>query len=86
MGLWRETFRTARIPLMGIRKAHQKSLNAAAILALLVSDFLKELEAYNLEWVEFSWVLESNKAMNAIGRMAAGEPVKRYRLYTKPLL
>lgn len=83
--LWRETARSARIPLMGIRKTHQNSLAAVGVLALLVADFLDEARKYPLEWVEFSWVLENNKPMNALARMAAGEPAKRYRLYRRAL-
>ncbi|MBL8574604.1 MAG: dATP pyrophosphohydrolase [Hyphomicrobiaceae bacterium] len=84
-GLWRQTARSARIPLMGIRKRHQNSLAAVGVLALLVSDFLVEARKHRLDWVEFSWVLESNKPMNALARMTAGDPVKRYRLYRRAL-
>jgi hypothetical protein len=83
--LWRENWRTARIPLFGIRKAHQKSMSAAAILALLFTEMLSQADRHNIEWLEFSWVLEVNAGMNALARMIAGDPVKRYRLYGKTL-
>lgn len=83
--LSREQFRGARIPLMGIRKAYQHTPLGAGVLALLVREFVSEAKTKKLDWVEFSWVLESNKAMNALGRLAAGPPVKTYRVYSKPL-
>jgi hypothetical protein len=56
---------------------------APALLALLVSEFLKEAKNYPLKWVEFSWVLETNTAMTTLAEMAAGLPVKRYRVFAK---
>jgi hypothetical protein len=74
-------FRSARVPLLGVRKAYQGSLLAAGILALLTDAFLKEARHYDLDWVEFSWVLETNRAMLNIAQLSAGPPVKRYRFY-----
>lgn len=82
IGLAREDFRGARIPLLGIRREFQQSPLAAGVLALLVKEFVAEARAKKLDWVEFSWVLESNKAMNALGRLAAGPPVKTFRIYS----
>jgi hypothetical protein len=84
--LWKDKARSARIVLLGTRKAYQSSPAAVGILALMVSELLEESKAHNLDWVEFSWVLEGNKAMNALGRLGAGEPLKRYRIYRKPLI
>lgn len=80
-GLKRRRFRSARIPLMGLRRAHQGSPMATGILASLVGEFLAEARRHDLDWVEFSWVLENNRPMMALARMIAGEPVKRYRFY-----
>lgn len=84
-GLAKEDFRGARIPLLGIRREFQHSPLAAGVLALLVREFVAEARTKKLDWVEFSWVLESNKAMNALGRLAAGDPVKTFRVYSMPL-
>lgn len=54
---------------------------APAILSLLVADVLDLGRQYDLDWVEFSWVLETNREMNALAQLAAGPPSKRYRLY-----
>lgn len=83
--LWRQTFRSIRIPLMGIRKKHRNPLTAVGILALLVSDFLEEMKNYNVDWIEFSWILETNRPMKSLAMKAAGAPTKRYRIYGKSL-
>ena len=51
----------------------------------MISELIQDSRGYDFDWVEFSWVLETNKSMNALARMAAGAPVKRYRLYRKAL-
>jgi hypothetical protein len=83
--LMTENVQGARIPLMGIRREFQQSPLATGVLALLVREFVTEARTKKLDWVEFSWVLESNRAMNALGRLAAGPPVKTFRVYSMPL-
>jgi hypothetical protein len=83
--LWRETAQTARVPLMGLRKEFQSSPIAAGMLALLVSEFVGESKDYPLQWIEFSWVLDVNRPMKALSELAAGPPVKTYRIYGKLL-
>jgi GNAT superfamily N-acetyltransferase len=81
----RDRWRTARIPLLGIRKVHRGTPLAPAILALLVAEILDLGRAYNLDWVEFSWILETNRSMVALAELAAGPACKRYRMYSIPL-
>jgi hypothetical protein len=83
--IYRNQWRSARIPLLGLRPEVQRTTRAPALLALLVDGFLAEARNYPLEWVEISWVLENNRSMMQLARMAAGDPVKTYRLYTRPL-
>ena len=85
LAIRRDRWRTARIPLLGIRKAYRGTPLAAAILSLLVADILDLGRQYDLDWVEFSWILETNEQMNALAVLAAGPPCKRYRLYEAPL-
>ena len=77
----RDRWRTARIPLLGIRKTFRGTAVAPAILAMLVADILELGRAYNLDWVEFSWILENNRPMVALAELAAGPACKRYRMY-----
>ena len=81
LAIKRDRWETARIPLLGIRKAHRGTPLSAALLSMLVADILDLGRSYNLDWVEFSWVLETNQQMNALAELAAGPPCKRYRLY-----
>ena len=79
--IWREKSRSARILLLGVRKKHQGAMGAVGVLALMIAEIVEASKSHDFDWVEFSWVLETNKPMNALARMAAGEPAKRYRLY-----
>jgi hypothetical protein len=83
--LVREDVRGARIPLMGVRREYHNSPIAIGILAIFAREFAAEARTKKLDWVEFSWVLECNKPMNALGRLAAGAPIKTFRIYSKAL-
>lgn len=79
----RDRWRTARILLLGVRKEHRHTPLATAVLSLLAAEFLELGRAYDLEWVEFSWILESNAPMMKLAELTAGPPCKTYRLYEK---
>jgi hypothetical protein len=84
--LWRlkrQRIRTARAPLCGIRRACQSTPIGGQVLALLISDSIRQWDADGLDWIEFSWVLESNRPMVRLLELAAGPPVKTYRIYSK---
>lgn len=85
LAIRRDSWRTARIPLLGIRKIHRGTALAPAILALLVAEILELGRDYDLDWVEFSWILETNRPMVALAELAAGPASKRYRMYSTPL-
>ncbi len=83
--LKRERIRTARAPLLGIRRAYQSTPIGGELLALLIAEFIQQMHTYDLDWVEFSWVLETNKPMVRLAERAAGPPVKTYRIFSKSL-
>jgi hypothetical protein len=86
--LWalsRQRIRSARVPLLGLKQAYQSTPVGGMLLTLLLSEFLSQMQAYHLDWVEFSWILETNRRMIAIAEMAAGPPIKTYRIYGKEL-
>lgn len=85
LAVLQDRWKTARIPLLGIRKQYQATPLAPAVLSLLVSEFLELGKAYNLDWVEFSWILETNQAMTKLAEAAAGPPSKIFRIYNMPL-
>ena len=77
--------RTARIPLMGVRRRLHKTRYGPG-LALSVVEALREPGLrMGLEEVEMSWILESNEAMKNIIATLGGRESKRYRIYEKRL-
>lgn len=81
-----EKCRSVRIPLMGIRRAWHATPQAGGLLALMIKELAEQsLARYELDWVEYSWILEINKPMTALAELLAGPPVKTYRIYSKAL-
>lgn len=86
--LWRlkVTFpKTARVPLMGVRKRfHRTPLGAA--LAFGVIDAVRGPGIRRgVQEVELSWILEDNAGMRNILESIGCIPYKRYRIYEKSL-
>jgi hypothetical protein len=87
--LWRlkvRGTRTARMPLMGVRKALQNSAVGAA-LALSV---IQATRVFNIEhgtpFGELSWVLDHNERVKRIVDLVGAKLSKRYRIYEKTLV
>lgn len=72
-----------RIMILGIIKKYQKTRGLAPLLFALLFDAGEQM---GVTYGEFSWILESNMAMNAAAVTMGGEVYKRYRIYEKPLL
>jgi hypothetical protein len=70
---------------MGIKKAYQGTPVGGLLLMLLMDEFNAQMKHHNLDWAEFSWVLESNTRVTAMAERGFGPPVKTYRLYGKAL-
>jgi len=86
--LWRLKVRpprTARVPLMGVRQAHQHS-RLGPVLALRLIEALKPpFVKRGLEALEMSWILESNSGMRNILEHIGAYIYKRYRVYEKQI-
>jgi hypothetical protein len=86
--LWRlkvRGTRTARMPLMGVRKKYQGTPRGAA-LALGVIEAVRSWHAeHGAREAELSWVLEDNRPTRDIIELVGGRPYKTYRLYEKAL-
>jgi GNAT superfamily N-acetyltransferase len=86
--LWRLKVRgvkTARVPLMGVRRRFQGSRLGAALALMMITSLQKTARRHGIEDVEMSWILENNKGMCSIIESIGGEPYKRYRIYQKDL-
>jgi len=86
--LWRLKVRfpkACRIPLMGVRQKHQKTLFGPAMAYMLVESVMNPGLSRKGETVEMSWILESNKPTRNIIEKFGGKITKRYRMYHKTL-
>jgi len=82
----RETWRTARIPFLGIRRAWRTTPRGSALVVLLVKELVIQASTrYRLDWAEYSWVRETDSRMVALGEAIAGPPAKTYRIYAKAI-
>ena len=85
--LWRlkvARVKTARVPLMGVKRNISKGL--VAVLPFLVIDAMrKEAKALGYEKIELSWILEDNMPMRRIIEAFGTTNYKTYRLYAKDL-
>jgi hypothetical protein len=86
--LWRMKVsrpRTARMPMMGVRKSFQTT-PAGAALALSVIQSVRDFNfAHGVRDSELSWILARNERVRHVIEMVGGVPYKRYRIYEKPL-
>lgn len=86
--LWRLKVRypkSARIPLMGVRKKYHHTPFGPA-LSFMITDTLRyPVLARGIREMEMSWILEHNSGMRNIIESLGGVPYKTYRLYEKAL-
>jgi len=82
----RETWRTGRIPFLGVRRAWRTTPRGSALVVLLVKDLVEQASThYDLDWAEYSWVRETDSRMVSLGEAIAGPPAKTYRIFAKPI-
>ena len=87
--LWRLKVKTpgsARVALMGVRKAYQHSRLGPALAFMVIDAVRKALSQNGVETVEMGWILEDNSGMRHIIEAIGGKIYKRYRIYQKSLL
>ena len=85
--LWRlkaHKIKTARVPLMGVRKDMHGPIGPA-LAALVVDRIHNGLRNQGYDRVELSWILEDNDGMRALTEATTAEPYKTYRIYEKGL-
>ena len=75
----------ARIPLMGLRKAHQNTRKGLALVAQLCETVFAAGREKGFTHCELSWILEDNKGMIGICEEAAATRYKTYRMYEKQI-
>jgi hypothetical protein len=84
--LWRlrfMSFRSIRVPLMGIRKRYQNSRIGASIALAMIDQCRAQYLPRGVKDCEMSWILESNAPMRGILDAAGCKAYKRYRIFSK---
>jgi hypothetical protein len=87
--LWRlkrRPIRSARVPLMGIRKEHQRSALGMALVFTMLEAVRIALVAHGVERLEMSWTLEDNRGMRHIKEKIGAHVYKTYRIYERALV
>ena len=77
--------RTARMPLMGVRKKYQGTPRGAALALGVIEAVRSWHAAHGAKEAELSWVLEDNRPTHEIIEMVGGRLYKTYRIYEKSL-
>ena len=77
--------RTARMPLMGVRRQYRGTARGAALALGVIEAVRSWHAAHGAQAAELSWVLEDNRATHDIIQMVGGRPYKTYRVYEKAL-
>ena len=86
--LWRlkvTGVKTARVPLMGVKRSAAKGVIGKLLPFLLIDAVRKEAADMGFTHVELSWILEDNLPMRHINESLGGVAYKTYRVYEKAL-
>jgi len=86
--IWRLKFRpirSARVPLMGVRRKFHKDRRGALAPFVLIDAIRKASVPQGLERAEYSWILEDNMPMRHILEGLNARIYKTYRVYEKAL-
>ena len=84
--LWRLKVRhpgTARVPLMGVKRAFQKGRTGSALAFGLIDKVRKAAANRGVTAVEMSWILESNGGMRNLATTIGGTVNKQYQMFDK---
>ncbi len=87
--LWRLKVRTpasARLPLMGVKRAYQRTAVGTALMLGVVQAVRDDHRRRGTRSAELSWILEDNRPTRRLIESIGGRPYKTYRIYEKDLL
>ncbi len=77
--------RSARMPLMGVRKRFHGTIQGAALAYAVIGGVQAALQRRGYTAGELSWILEDNLATRRIIEATGAVPYKTYRVYEKAL-
>jgi hypothetical protein len=84
--LWRlksHRVKSARVPLMGMRRSLSGTLVGSAIPLQLIGSVLPANDVFGFRSIELSWILEDNLPMRRILERLGARAYKTYRIYGK---
>jgi hypothetical protein len=77
--------KTARLPLMGVRRSFAGGLMGGMVPLLIIDSLRRQARAKGLVAAELSWILEDNRPMRTMVEALGAEAYKTYRVYEKVL-
>lgn len=77
--------KTARVPLMGVRRSYSGGLVGGLVPILIMEGLRAAMHKNGVHDVEMSWILEDNRPMRHLIESLGGRPYKTYRVYEKRL-
>jgi hypothetical protein len=86
--LWRlkvKGVKTARVPLMGVRRSAANDMIGGLLPFLMVDMVRREGLKRGFTHIELSWILEDNMPMRRMNESLGATAYKTYRIYEKPL-
>jgi hypothetical protein len=86
--LWRLRYaypRSARVPLMGVKRCYHNTLLGTALTWLVIAALRPPAQRRGIQEVELSWILEDNFKIRNVIESLGGTVYKRYRVYQKAL-
>jgi hypothetical protein len=86
--LWRlksHRVKSARVPLMGVRRSLSGTLLGSALPLQLIGAILPAPAIFGFRSIELSWILEDNLPMRRILERLGARAYKTYRIYGKKL-
>jgi hypothetical protein len=85
--LWRlkKGTRSARVPLLGVRRSFSAGLSGGLAPFLIIDSMHKGAKQKGIQSIELSWILEDNKPMRRIIEELGATAYKSYRVYEKQL-
>lgn len=87
--IWRlkvKTPKTARVPLMGVRREFHSSMFGAALAIAVIDRILHTQKRLGVRSGELSWILEDNLPMRRMIEQLGGTAYKTYRVYARGLV
>jgi hypothetical protein len=77
--------RSARTPLMGVRRRFQGSRLGATLALMVIAPAHERARQQGIREMDMSWILENNQGMRKIAELLGGLVYKRYRIFQKDI-